>query len=65
MTETANTTQAKTAWYLTTADGLYADQSGHVWFTKPVALAIGRQLGIIPERSTTASIKTVVTGYTS
>ena len=54
----------KTGWYVATEDGsFYTDETGHIWFSKPVAFDIGRKLGMIPVSSSSGGLKQVVTGY--
>jgi hypothetical protein len=54
----------KTGWYLTEDDGsFHLDDEGHIYFSKPIAMSIGRELGMIPVPSHAGGLKQVVTGY--
>jgi len=61
----AITVQRTTGYYVTTADGLYADADGRTWFSKAVAAAICRKLGGWYEQGNRTTVKDVVTGYES
>jgi hypothetical protein len=58
--------QQKTGYYVQDGDGRsYSDETGHGWFSKPVAREHARRLGGMYYDGNRTSIKEVVTGYQS
>ena len=69
MTETgltAITELRKTAWVVPSEDGGHeTDALGNFYFSKPIAMSLGRALRSVPVCLTSGGLKRVVTGYTS
>jgi hypothetical protein len=61
----AVTEQRRTGFAVVTAAGeLYADEAGHIWFSRQVAAGICRDgQGAFYEAGSLSTVKTVVTGY--
>ena len=54
----------KTGYWVTAEDGgSYTDEAGHMWFSKPLARQIARDLRTWYEQGNRTTIKEVVTGY--